>query len=1431
MAFQTVLEFGLRSRIGRTLELTRTAAVEAVLTEPDKVADLAKDILLTGPAVNLTDLPDKDRFTILVRGILERIRMRGGIRHHWLESWLANAGTRRYGAIWGRRPDGMPAFPRGTSAPRFVTVQRKDRSEFDLVGTRQGWYVDWTVRCLGISRDAAGVYLPRLLQSLADSGVISLRTAGDGSTRIYGLQPGHIRVRLLDDRDLKDATLGCDACHWQQVVDPQRMKEWENQPCLRYRCSGTLKARHAEQTRDYERDYYRRLYLDTEPFRIVTAEHIGAMSRAQREKTEQAFKLGTRYSDPNVLSCTPTLELGIDIGDLSAVILASVPRRPANYVQRAGRAGRRTGNALLVTFAGRRPREQYFLAEPRDMIAGEIVPPGCYLSAIEILRRQYLAHLADLAAAGMIPGVLPIPRRASVLFGDSGWLRRLTEAAIENGETLATGFLDLFPDQIDARAREQLTTFATIGIKARIDEAEETWLRRLEDLRERLKAIDAAAARLIEDDPSQRRERRELRAERNAVAKQIGDIGRTDAHSALVELGLLPNYSLIDTATSLEATLTWQEDSKDADSEKEYKSELRTYSRSARTALTELAPGNHFYISGYRHDVTGLDLGSKQRPAWQHWRVCQECGYIRDSLAAQDTSQCPRCQNPRIADQGALYQVLKPQRVTSHDRRDDARIADAEDDRQRTYYERAVAVDIDTRDIEPGSWRHKHQTFGVDFTRHAVIRHFNLGRARADRPAGEEFAGELRRITGFFACPDCGATTLDPPDNSNNQLDDDQRISSRNGPNHHRPWCPQYRAARSQAVEPVNLILAHELHTEALRILLPVATMYIEERVASFAAALMAGIAAKYGGDPDHLQAEVATMPDHEGSGRRRRFLVVYDTLPGGTGYLHRLIKENDLKEVLVRARAIVANCPCIDENKRACHRCLLSHISDDVYEQVSRATAVEMLDSLLEKWETDTVADTGEISLWDQVESELEARFHKALRDWAETTADVSLSGVSTAGGKKAADLRITTEDGQVAHWQMTLQNTIRGTRPDVVFRRLDDAPLEVAVYLDGYAYHAAPKVNRLADDADKRARLRADGTVVFQLDAYDVDEKNLGTLARSWPPYQGNAQAQAKQAYRMLGGDPAELAGLIWCSPLHTLLTFLKNPDPARWRRLATASVAGLLAHSGGERAGLDKPDFAERIMASLTGQPLPSGSGGALSLTRVKDASDCPVTAIIDQRDKDADSPLGHWTALTVIDDRPEVVAAGDADRSHQRRWAAWLYWGNLVQFLTSARADGGQLAYTELDSFDPLTLTAAGGAGLLSNYGGATESVIETSVWAASVTQPGTQSSSGFSVDTIWGGKLGTVEVETRALGHRLAERGVPEPEDDQIGRELDDEGWQAELAWPEPVLAAVIADGPESAKCIAAHVAAGWDARLARDWPPDELAWKILGGNR
>ena len=77
-------------------------------------------------------------------------------------------------------------------------------------------------------------------------------------------------------------------------------------------------------------------------------------------------------------------------------------------------------------------------------------------------------------------------------------------------------------------------------------------------------------------------------------------------------------------------------------------------------------------------------------------------------------------------------------------------------------------------------------------------------------------------------------------------------------------------------------------------------------------------------------------------------------------------------------------------------------------------------------------------------------------------------------------------------------------------------------------------------------------------------------------------------------------------------------------------------------------------------------------------------------------------------------------------------------------------------------------------------------------------------------------------------HQLAGLGVPAPTEGEVGYELNDQGWQAELAWAGPRVA-VVAGGDE--ECVAAFTAAGWDARVAGDWPPDELAARIMGEGR
>lgn len=1412
LAFAIVMETGLRARQGRTLELTRTVAVEVALDDPQQAVAICGDVLRSGPSLPLTGEPGPDRMLAFLRGLLERLRLQGAVYHDWLDQYVSRGGARWQ--VWGGRPEGMPAFVRGLSAPSFLLASSRSRSEFDALSSPGSWYQDWTVRCLGLEPRLATMYLTDLLPALAAAGIVARRDL-DGGNQVYGLLPGHVRVTLLSGPDAAAAGIRCDTCQWQHTEHPDRVGDWVGQPCRQYRCTGTLRAAHDETAGD---DYYRRLYLEGGRFRVVAAEHTGMLTRGQREHVERQFRDGDRYTDPNVLSCTPTLEMGIDIGALSAIVLASVPSSPANYVQRAGRAGRRGGNAFVVTLVGRNERDRYYLTEPREMIAGQIVPPGCFLSAVEILRRQYLAHLIDLAARGRFAGVLPLPRRAHRLFGPTGWLRTLVFATLSQADALVEGFLALFGELVSESSRGQLREFAHSEIVKRVEEAEQEWQARQADLQRRLKEIDRAAGQLVDTDPDHAREARMLRAEAKAVRDHLGDLGRAAAHGTLVELGLLPNYALVDTATTLEATLTWQETLPDGD--RRYYSEVREYPRPARHALRELAPGNSYYVRGYRHEVSSLDIGTPDRPAYRQWRICGQCGYVRTSNAREDASACPRCQDRGIGDSGRLFRVLQPAVVRSRDRRDDARIRDDSDDRDIQGYETVTAIDIAPGDIE-SSWRHRGQTFGVDYSRRAWVRHLNVGVRRLDRPA-EYMAGADIRLNPFLVCASCGGVRADgSPLPSQEVAAGLSGLTVDEESKHHLPWCPARRAAG--AAELVPLVLAHELSTEALRILIPAVTAQVAERSASFSASVRLGIAAVYGGEPSHLAVERAVMPDVN-TGSTRNYVVLYDTQPHGTGYLDRLRQPDEFRAILTRARSVIESCQCASEGRPACHRCLLRYARDDEFPLMNRRDAVEMLDALLDDWQVDQRQRTVDISLFEQVESELEALFLDKLLALGRTPGSgVRIAKRTERDGARYAELWLASPDGGgEAHWEMKLQNTIGGSRPDVRFRRLDaDAP-DVAVFLDGRTYHASPQHNRLADDADKRARLRAHGLTVIALTWEDVHGwRPDGQVPRL--PYGGLARDAAQAVHRQLvpGAASDDLERHVWTNPVQLLLRYLADPDPVRWRYRAEAALAGLLRHTDERPTTADSAQIGAAILASLRGEPLPAPAGGKISLVRAVDSSGCRLTVLIDQR---GDQRV--WSALVLVDDRPAAVAAYQTQAAP---WLSWLWWGNVVQFVSAGGGDGMQLASSNLDGFDPAQLAVSEGTGIVLAYRRLALDA-ETASW---LDRPriAPQPHVDTGTDARWDRVLELIDPDEPGLAplvRGLSERRAPVPE---VGYEFGDGMWPAELAWPEQRVAVVLSAAPddlEAADRNRAFTQAGWRVATAEQWETATLAEAVAG---
>ncbi len=138
--------------------------------------------------------------------------------------------------------------------------------------------------------------------------------------------------------------------------------------CPAWRCNGELEFV-AE-----DPDSYDLQMLDQGYSMLRTEEHTAMVPHAERERLENLFKGDSEAV--NAFVCTPTLELGVDIGKLDAVLMRNVPPLPANYWQRAGRAGRRHRMAVDLTYCRPVSHDRSYFTEPLKLLGGRVDPPA-----------------------------------------------------------------------------------------------------------------------------------------------------------------------------------------------------------------------------------------------------------------------------------------------------------------------------------------------------------------------------------------------------------------------------------------------------------------------------------------------------------------------------------------------------------------------------------------------------------------------------------------------------------------------------------------------------------------------------------------------------------------------------------------------------------------------------------------------------------------------------------------------------------------------------------------------------------------------------------------------------------------------------------------------------------------------------------------------
>ena len=233
---------------------------------------------------------------------------------------------------------------------------------------------------------------------------------------------------------------------------------------------------------------------------------------------------------------------------------------------------------------------------------------------------------------------------------------------------------------------------------------------------------------------------------------------------------------------------------------------------------------------------------------------------------------CPKCGNPGWADAGQVRSMFKVQMVYSNMKEEESQIGDDSEDRASMFYDKELLVDVDEdKDvIQAFEMDNKEFKWGYEFLQKATMREINFGEQSI---TGDKLlvAGHEGVRKGFPICKYCG------------------KIQVQGEKPKHSRFCKMVKD-NTIVTDPFEecLFLYREFETEALRLLIHATTMDATNvRVESFVAAFILGMKKKFG-NVDYLRATISEVPVPEAD-YRKQYLVIYDSVPGGTGYLKQL--------------------------------------------------------------------------------------------------------------------------------------------------------------------------------------------------------------------------------------------------------------------------------------------------------------------------------------------------------------------------------------------------------------------------------------------------------------------------------------------------------------------------------------------------------------
>ena len=399
--------------------------------------------------------------------------------------------------------------------------------------------------------------------------------------------------------------------------------------CPTYKCNGEISP--IDKHVFFKDNHYYRLAssLDISPLRVE--EHTAQLTK------EKAYDLQKQFvkKEIDVLSCSTTFEMGVDVGSLETVFMRNVPPSPSNYAQRAGRAGRsKNSAAYALTLCNKSSHDFTYFNHPLEMIKGTIYPPSFNVKNDKIIVR----HIYATALSEFWRNHPEYYDNASVL--------------VEEGISKFKEFLDTKPQRLryllENTLSKDLHNLFMIDSYGWVDElfAEGKLIDlAISEYREVLSSLDEGLS------AEQEKMAKNKNASNRSILERKRTIEKENPISFLAHGGVLPRYGFPVDTVDLKIDPT-NNDNLDIE-----------VSRDLSIAVAEFAPGSQIVANGKM--ITSRYIDKVQKYGWKEFAQteCKKCRSlnIRYFGSREDIPSlfdyCSFCNSPL---EGAVYPCIIP---------------------------------------------------------------------------------------------------------------------------------------------------------------------------------------------------------------------------------------------------------------------------------------------------------------------------------------------------------------------------------------------------------------------------------------------------------------------------------------------------------------------------------------------------------------------------------------------------------------------------------------------------------------------------------------------------------------------------------------------------------------------------------------------------